>query len=323
MIDDILGIPDHLRDAVWRVQTAGLKPFDGAPGVLVCGVGGSAIGGYLAAAALGDRREKPVVTVRSYALPSWAGPDWPVLCSSYSGETAETLNCMREAAAAGNSRIVATTGGTLAEIARERGDPVVGLPSIFQPRAAVGYMFVVAAEAAALAGAGPRLHDEIEAAASFLEESRSELDGLAADLAARLERTIPIIHGCDLTVPVARRWKTQINENAKHPAGFSELPEAGHNELEGWTDTDAGLLSAVFLEDADQPERERRRVELTADLLSDRRAKVVRVTTRGDTRTARTMWAVMLGDLVSLKLAEYLGTDPEPVAVLDRIKSQL
>ena len=79
---------------------------------------------------------------------------------------------MREAAAAGNPRIAATTGGTLAEIAREKGDSVVGLPSVFQPRAAVGYMFVVASEAAALAGVGPRLHDEIEATASFLEESK-------------------------------------------------------------------------------------------------------------------------------------------------------
>jgi glucose/mannose-6-phosphate isomerase len=323
MIDDILGIPEQLRDAIWRVQTAGLQPFGEAPGVLICGVGGSAIGGDLAASALGDRREKPVVTVRSYRLPPWTGPDWPVICSSYSGETAETLNCMREAVAAGNPRIAATTGGTLAEIARERGDSVVGLPSVFQPRAAVGYMFVVAAEAAALAGAGPRLHDEIEAAAVFLEESKDELTDISQKIALRIDRTIPIVHGCDLTAPVARRWKTQINENAKHPAAFSEFPEAGHNELEGWTDTDAGLLSAVFLEDADQPERERRRVELTADLLSDREAKVVRVTTRGDTRTARMMWAVMLGDLVSVKLAECLGNDPEPVAVLNRIKSQL
>ena len=323
MIDDILGIPDQLRDAVWRVQTAGLTPFPDAPGVLICGVGGSAIGGDLALAALGHRREKPIVTVRGYGLPPWARPDWPVLCSSYSGETTETLKCMREAVAAGNPRIAATTGGTLAEIAREEGDPVIGLPSVFQPRAAVGYMFVVAAEAAALAGAGPRLQDEIEAAGPFLEESSEELAELAGEIATRLERTIPIIHGCDLTVPVARRWKTQINENAKHPAAFSELPEAGHNELEGWTDTDAGLLSAVFLEDPDQPERERRRVELTADLLSDREAKVVRVTTRGDTRTARMMWAVMLGDLISVKLADCLGADPDPVAVLDRIKSQL
>src|SRR5688572_25782482 len=111
MIDDVLNLPEQLRDAVWRVQTAGLKPFEGAPGVLICGVGGSAIGGDLASTALADRVEKPIVTVRGYSLPSWAGPDWPVLCSSYSGETVETLSCMRDAVAAGNPRFAATTGG--------------------------------------------------------------------------------------------------------------------------------------------------------------------------------------------------------------------
>ena len=80
MIDDILGIPEQLRDAVWRVQTAGLKPFEGAPGVLICGVGGSAIGGDLASAALGDRREKPIVTVRSYRCRHGPGPTGP--CSA-------------------------------------------------------------------------------------------------------------------------------------------------------------------------------------------------------------------------------------------------
>lgn len=321
MIEDIYGIPEQMRDAIWRVQSANLPRVE-APGVLVCGVGGSAIGSDLACAALGDRLSKPVFTVRDYTLPSWADASWLVLCCSYSGETVETLSCMREATAAGNPRIAATTGGALATLAREAGDPVIGLPGVFQPRAAVGYMFVVAAEAASLVGAGPRLHDEIAAAAAFLDESREGLEELSGEIAGRLQRTIPVVHGCGVTVPVARRWKTQINENAKHPAGFSELPEAGHNELEGWNDTEAGALSAVFLEDEGQPERERRRVELTAELLADR-ATVVRVTTRGDSPTARMMWSVMLGDLVSVKLAACLGSDPEPVAVLDRIKSQL
>ena len=166
---------------------------------------------------------------------------------------------------------------------------------------------------------------EIDAAASLPGGSRERSSsGLAAEIAARLERHDPGDPRLPTSpLPVARRWKTQINENAKHPA-FSELPEADHNELEGWTDTDAGLLSAVFLEDADQPERERRRDRAHRRACSsDRRAKVVRVTTRGDTRTARLLWAVMLGDLVSLKLAARRGRRPEPVAVLDRIKSQL
>jgi glucose/mannose-6-phosphate isomerase len=304
------------------VQTAGLRDVDAA-GALICGVGGSAIGGDLAAAALGERRSKPVVTVRGYTLPPWVSPQWLVLCSSYSGETAETLSCIDAAKRIGVPLVAATTGGTLAETAREAGAPVVGLPGVFQPRAAVAYMFVVSAEAAAMAGAGPRLHAEVEEAAGFLDGCREELDELAQSIAGQLGSTVPVVHGCDLTTAVARRWKTQVNENAKHPAAFSDLPEAGHNELEAWTEGAAGSLSAVFLEDSDQPERERQRIELTAGLLDERGVTVVRVETRGASRTARMMWSVMLGDLVSVRLAERLGNDPEPVTALDFVKSSL
>ena len=100
MLDDVLAIPDHLRDALWRVESARLEPAEAA-GVMVCGMGGSAIGGDLAAAVLGDRLTRPLVTIRGYELPSWATPEWTVLCSSYSGDTEETLACFEAAEALG------------------------------------------------------------------------------------------------------------------------------------------------------------------------------------------------------------------------------
>ena len=172
MLDDILAIPDHLRDALWRVESARLEPAEAA-GLLVCGMGGSAIGGDLAAAALGDRLTRPLLTVRGYELPSWVTPEWTVLCSSYSGNTEETLACFAAAEALGARRIVASTGGALVDGAREAGVPVIGLPGILPaPRTAVAYMLTVAAEVAALAGVAPRMHTEIDAAAAFLERAR-------------------------------------------------------------------------------------------------------------------------------------------------------
>src|SRR3954451_8578012 len=112
MLEDILAIPDHLRDALWRVETARLDRVDSA-GLMVCGMGGSAIGGDLAAAAIGDRLTKPVVSIRGYELPSGTTREWPVLCSSYSGETEETLACFEAAEVLGARRIVLSTGGTL------------------------------------------------------------------------------------------------------------------------------------------------------------------------------------------------------------------
>jgi glucose/mannose-6-phosphate isomerase len=319
MIDDVLALPDQLRDAVWRIETARLEPADTA-GLLVCGMGGSAIGGDLAAAAIGDRLTRPLVSVRGYELPSWATPEWTVLCSSYSGNTEETLACFEAAEVLGARRLVLSTGGALVERAREAGVPVVAPPGIYQPRVAVAYMFVAAAEAAALAGAAPGIRTEIDAAAAFVEREALTVKAKAAEIASSLGSAPSVVYGSDLTAPVARRWKTQINENAKLPAFHSELPEADHNEICGWAGEDAGRMAAVFLEDCDQHPRERRRFELTAGIVAESGATVVRVETAGETRVERMLWAMLLGDLVSLEIARTIGVDPERIEALDRVK---
>jgi len=319
MLDDVLAIPDHLRDGLWRVESARLEPAEAA-GLFVCGMGGSAIGADLAAAALGDRLTRPMLTVRGYGLPSWATPEWAVLCSSYSGNTEETLACFAAAEALGARRVVASTGGELVDAARADGVPVIGLPGILQPRAAVAYMLTIAAEVAALAGVAPGLRTEIDAAAAFLGERSQGLRSRAAEVAAQLEGSVPVVIGADLTAPVARRWKSQVNENAKAPAFFSELPEANHNELCGWS---GDAFAAVLLEDRDQHPRERRRFALTGEAIAAGGAKVVRLEAEGETRTARLLWATMLGDLVSLALAEARGVDPLPVEAIEDFKAAL
>ena len=290
---------------------------------MICGMGGSAIGGDLAAAALGERATLPLLTIRGYELPPWATAEWLVVCSSFSGNTEETLACWEAAGVLGARRIAATTGGGLAEAARAGGEPVIGLPGALpSPRTAVGYMFVVAVEAAALAGA-TGIKAEIDAAAAGLQRAREGLLERAQSLAESLQGTVPVIYGADLTAPVARRWKGEINENPKLPAFWAELPEADHNELEGWPGVAEGAFSAVFLEDADQHPRERRRIEATAEVISPNAAHVERVMTEGETRTERLFWAIGLGDLVSLLLAARRGVDPTPIEAIESLKQKL
>ena len=77
-------------------------------------------------------------------------------------------------------------------------------------------------------------------------------DNPAKALARRLEQRLAVVYGAGPTAPVARRWKGQINENAKAPAFFNELPELDHNELMGWTSLPHVTSStvALFLHDA-------------------------------------------------------------------------
>ena len=329
-LDDILGLPDQLRDALWRVETANLRLRDTPGGLAVAGMGGSAIGGMLAAGALGDRASRPILVARDYGLPAWTTPDTTVLCSSYSGDTEETLAAYEAAGALGAQRVVATTGGKLAAAARADGVPVIPLPGGFQPRAAVAYSLVIALELAGLCGAGERLHAEIDVAAAHAERligawrPEAPQDALPKVIARGLSRTVVQIAGAGMTDAVAYRWKTQINENAKTPAFAHELPELDHNEIVGWEGAPGlAAFSAVFLDDSDLHPRVRQRIELTRGLIASAGVQTFRVESVGETRVERLISLVLLGDLVSLYLAILRGIDPTPVPMIDRLKEAL
>ena len=328
---EVLDLAAHLRDALWRVDSAALRPAaEASSALVVSGMGGSGIGGRLAVAALGARARRPVTVATGYGLPPWAGRDCTVLCSSYSGKTEETLACYDAAGELGARRIVTTTGGPLAERARRDGVPVVPLPGGFEPRAAVGYAMVVALEVAALAGVAPSLRAEVEGAARLAEELAAAWrpdageDAEPKRLARALDGSVPVVAGAELTAPVAYRWKSQLNENAKLPAFAGELPEVDHNEIEGWRSApDLGRFSAVLLDDEGTHPRTRRRTELTAELVADGAEVVEVVETRGESRTERVVSLVLLGDLVSLYLAILRGVDPVATDVLDALKQRL
>jgi glucose/mannose-6-phosphate isomerase len=329
-VDDVLGLPDHLRDALWRVESASLTPQDSPGGLVVAAMGGSAIGGSLALAALGDRAVRPIVVSRDYGLPAWTTPDTTVLCSSYSGDTEETLAAYEAAGALGARRIVCTTGGQLAAGARADGVPVIPLPGGFQPRAAVGYALVVALEVAALAGVGEHLHTELDVAAAHVEElvaawgPDSPEDSLAKTLARSLSGTTAQISGAGLTASIAYRWKTQINENASAPSFASELPELDHNEIVGWERAaELGRFSAVFLDDCDLHPRVRDRIGLTLEVIRDQAAATHRIETVGEGRVERLVSMVLLGDLVSTYMAVLAGRDPAAIEPIDRLKARM
>ena len=149
-------------------------------------------------------------------------------------------------------------------------------------------------------------------------------DSLAKQLARSLHGTTPVVAGAGLTTPIAYRWKTQINENAKQPCFFNELPELDHNELAGWEGAqDVGRFSAVFLDDSDAHPRVKARVELTERMIAGSAAASFRLQTRGQTSVERVISLVLLGDLVSIYLAALRGVDPGPVKVLDELKAEL
>jgi glucose/mannose-6-phosphate isomerase len=191
-------------------------------------------------------------------------------------------------------------------------------------------MTVAALEVAGLCGAGPRMGSELDVAADHLEQlvvewgAEGAEDSESKTLARGLADSVAVIAGSGITLPIAYRWKTQLNENAKVPAFMHELPELDHNEIVGWQSAASmGRFAADFLDDADTHPRVQERIALTRELIGDQATNTYVVTSRGITAVERVFSLVLLGDLVSLYVAVLRGVDPTPVDVIDELKGRL
>ena len=271
---------------------------------------------------LGDRATRPLRTVRDYALPPWPAPDALVLCSSYSGDTEETLACFEAAGAVGAPRVALTTGGQLAELARAEEVPVIGVPAGMQPRAAVVYMTVAALECARAvrrrAAAAHRARRRRARCSSALVErwgptpGRLAGQGLARALAGHAAGGPRRRTDRRRSRGAGRRSSTRTPKAA---AFASELPEADHNEICGWErGAQSAPFAAVFLEDSDQHPRLRRRIELTAAEVERAGGTALRSSPRARRALERVLSLVLLGDLVSVYLAVLDGRRSRPIA---------
>jgi glucose/mannose-6-phosphate isomerase len=329
-LTDVLALPEHLRDAVWKAESAQLGGWDSRDGLVIAGMGQSAIGGMLARAAMGDHASRPILAARAYGLPPWTTPETTVLCASYSGDTEETLACFEAAGLIGCPRVVVTSGGRLAQLAREEDVPVIPIAGGLTSSTAVGYVVVAALEVAAQCEAGPRLTSEVDVAAEHLEElvtawgPESADDSEAKSLARTLTGTIPVITGAGLTTPLAQRWKAALNLVARRPAFAAELPDIDHYEVAGWAGAgDLARFSAIFLDDCDTHPRVQARIALTRDMVAPHASSAQVVETRGQNAVERVLSLVLLGDLVAHYAAALEGVNPATPGPVEALKDEL
>ncbi len=319
----LAGLSDQYR---WAADLE-LPLIARAETALVCGMGGSAISGDMAAAVVPSAL---IAVNKGYSLPGWAAGVRPlVIAVSYSGNTEETRSAVDEALALELPVAVVAGGGALGELAAERDLPLVRVPTGLQPRAALGYLAGGLLRLLESAGIAPQQADALDEAASVVSElwgeGRSGPAGqLALDLADGLAGRVSLVYGSSgLTAPVAQRWKTQINENAKRPAFWSVLPELDHNEIVGWSALEAltnRSVGIVLLRDREEHPQVKRRFALTTSLISGSVPVVGEAWSQGDSRLARVASLALIGDLVSVHLADQEGIDPVPVDIIEHLK---
>ncbi len=322
MMDAARELPEHVLDAVRAVDRALSTgtPFHHAA---VIGMGGSSIGGALAARLLERKAPIPLSVIREHSLPGFVDEDTFVVATSYSGNTAETLDATRAALKRGATLAAVTTGGELAPMVEDADGTVIEVPEGYQPRAAVGWLLganfalldtaMELDRSGSLRTAAKQLTDRVDT----LAEEGATADALAGQLG---EGPIGVV-GHGTMGAVARRWAAELSENAERLAFHAELPEMAHNQIVGW-DGHPGDATLVTLRGDQETPLEEARLSFLAERAQAAGATVVEAPVRG-AGLAATLEAVLLGDLVSLHLARREGIDPEPVDVIDALKERL
>ena len=306
--------------------------------VVVCGMGGSAIAGNLISDLVGatashGRPTPPVIVVRGMEFPFALDRDSLVITCSFSGETGETISLFHRALDAGARLIVVAGGGRLAQEAGNRGLPLLKIEIPGEPRSAVGYSLMLLTAAFGRLGLAEVTDPQVDDAVACLERRVAGLaedvptqDNLAKQLALALDDRIIAVYGGGLFSGMARRWKTQLNENGKAWAFFEEVPEMLHNAVEVFAPPVGASegMTALLLKPS-----------LGNDPLAPHYATVEDALDRGGTPfkvlagepedgpLAQLLGMMALGDYVSYYLAISKGLDPSSIPGITHSKDFL
>ena len=300
--------------------------------VVVCGVGGSAIGGELLCDLSGLLEGIPVTVCREYSLPQFVGEKSLVIASSYSGNTVETVSAFREGLSKGAKLLSLTSGGLLADISFESNVPVVDINYKGEPRTALGYSFLTPLaimEKLGLIKVDTFLVQEaIDALSTMANRLMPDVpveNNPAKELAISLQGKLIAVYGGGILSGVAKRWKTQFNENAKSWALLELFPEAGHNAIAGikWPSSVSMNSYGIILDSHLLHDRMRIRYQVVSELLNNVQAHCKIVHGDGTGVLAQMLSIVLFGDYVSYYLAILNGEDPAPVQPLDYLKNKL
>ncbi|HUO58680.1 MAG TPA: bifunctional phosphoglucose/phosphomannose isomerase [bacterium] len=335
MLQKVMDVPYHCQDARYRVQNHPPKlKAKNIRSVVLSGLGGSAIGGDILRTLVWKSAAFSMMVNRHYELPGWVGKDSLVVCSSYSGNTEETLSVFRQALAKKGPVLVISSGGELLAQAKKKKLPYCEVPGGLPPRAALGYSFVTLLTALECLKLLPSHEADFQETLGLLAELSQRYGMMvpaaknpAKQLAQFLHNKLPVLYaGQDHLDSVAVRWKCQFNENSKLVALANVVPEMNHNEVLGFSYPEvlSREMAVILLRhpQADHPQIQRR-FEILKGILKSKTAGVREVKAEGKSLLAQMMSAIYLGDFVSVYLAYLRGIDPTPIDLIDQFKKQL
>jgi glucose/mannose-6-phosphate isomerase len=314
----------QLKEAIQIGQKTVLSSPSKAPSaVLICGLGGSGIGGSIVNELVFSEAKAPVNTSKGYFIPAYVNADTLVIVSSYSGNTEETLQCMEQALKKGARVVCITSGGKVAELAKEKKLDHILVPGGMPPRSCLGYsltqlFFVLAANKVI----GNGFLKQLENAITLIDAEEKNIVAEAEKIAARLQNKFPVIYSTTNYEGVAIRFRQQLNENAKVLCWHHVIPEMNHNELVGWTQKNEDIAVVIF-RDKNEYDRNDARIEINKSVISKYTTGITEIWSKGDSIIEKAIYFIHLGDWISVSLAEKRGVDATEVNVINHLKSEL
>jgi len=331
---DMLGIvedfPEQIKEAASIVKDINLG--SNFKNIIIGGMGGSGISGDIAAVYFRNKTKTPVYVNKDYNLPAWVDEKTLTFIVSYSGNTEESLNMFKEASKRNSTIIGVSSNGLLERLCEERDLYHVKVPAGLQPRAALAYLlFPILCVLGKIfeIDISQEIEDTIESASILKEKNQRKIvsrENQAKQIAIRLHNKIPQIYGWGIFSPVAKRWRTQLNENSKVIAREDILPECNHNDIVGWSHDKATAkkFACILFRDKDlETSAVSKRLDFLRNLLSNVTADVIEIESIGKSELAKMVSTIYLGDFVSCYLAILRNVDPTPVEVITKLKEKL
>lgn len=317
--------PEQLAEALELAQTVEIqKHTTPLRTIFISGLGGSGIGGNFVQEFARDECKLPIFVNKGYEVPSWVNRHTLAICSSYSGNTEETLAVFEQLVATGAKIVCIASGGRLLDLARQHGCDFVRVPGGWSsPRACLGYSFVAQlAVLRSLKLISGKVFKQIEMARRRLVGESGAIQKLAEKLAAALAGTTPVIYSPDKMEAVAVRWRQQINENAKMLCWHHVVPEMNHNELVGWKKSNP-QVAVVWLRNKTDFSKTAVRTDIIQKIIQPLAGKHLEIWSRGKSAVEQAIYLVHLGDWTSVFLAERQGVDAVEIEVIDFLKKEL
>ncbi len=333
MLALIKTFPSQCRTAWHQAQEFNLpSDYRGIKKVVVAGIGGSAIAADLLRSVV-EPEGIPAHIYRDYDIPPILDSDSMFVASSHSGNTEETLSAFAHSLDTMARKIVITTGGKLAQEARKHGVPIFVLSAReYPPRYALGNSFMgmlgLVSRVCSLRLRGEVMNEIFKSLESYsqrLSEDIPSSGNPAKALALKARGKVVVVYGAGITAAVARRWKTQFNENSKVLSFYETFPELNHNSIEGYgLPAEAkGDFFILMLKSSLVHPRTQIRYEITGELLAKEGIPFEVVHGEGKTPLSQMLNMINLGDYASYYLALLNGRNPAPGENINFVKNKL